>query len=420
MTEPGEYYCVVQDHEDGLLTSEKVTVYDAEPLWVNCDAKYAAIEPGVDTFEILMNFGGGIGSLTCEWYIDDKKVDSHPAEGAVDLKVADKEGVYTLTVVDEMGESESCSVEVVDQYIHIVEQTEAATISEENPVAKLSVTIIGGDKPYKVWWYCEDLNGKDGVVDIQEVTGSESVYEAKNPGKYYCIAHSYPYSVHSDASEKIPVSYTGGPYILEQPKSVTLSYSEAEPLSVPLTCKAVSMDTGNDDALEYTWEVLYPNWTTVWDIAGFGSKCDAKAFGTYCCVVTDTRTGEMTTSKYVYVGRILGCHKSWREGGDMIHKGWIRASFRGGTPPYRVELYARVMYDTPKNLDLYPLEEDILVGSWVIEKEADLNPVGKWDSIYYMFLNYRTEPPKFEGHLKRYYYVVTDVLGQVCRSDIIY
>ena len=114
---------------------------------------YGSIIPGEDTFDILMNFGGGVGSLTCEWYIDDKMVDSHPASGSSDLKTADMEGTYTLSVLDELGESESLSIEIVDQKLHIVEQTEAAAFSEENPVASLSVTIIGGRKPYEVWWY---------------------------------------------------------------------------------------------------------------------------------------------------------------------------------------------------------------------------------------------------------------------------
>ena len=412
VTEEGEYYCTVMDNMNVLLTSEKAVVYDADPIWVKCDTKYASIEPGSETYDILMNFGGGAAPLTCAWYLDDELLDSHPADGHYDWRTADSEGIYTMTVSDIYGGNDSFSVKVVDHNIHIVEQTGSATLSEENKTATLSATIIGGVKPYTVWWYWKGPNGESGVVETQEISGSESSCTAEIPGTYYCIAHD-PGNFHQDISDYIPVGYTGGPYITLQPEGSTVPAGGEADISVPLTCRAVSMSTGNDDNLEYTWEVRDPN-RTYWRIAGSGTKCNARNIGEYRCVVTDTLTGEMTSSESAFIFRKLEYVGGKREGSQVNGSSEIWAEFRGGTPPYQVEMFARMLQDTKHDYMAIPVMYRI------IDNEAGLSRIGAVNYIFYSYINYDYEPPKSMTSIKQYYFVVTDALGQECTSGIIY
>ncbi len=309
-------------------------------------------------------------------------------------------GLYNFYIEDSLGHSATSDYAYVGNAVfHIKKQTETGEISYPGGSAFLSVEAEGGLEPYTYLWSVrKDSNWYK--------TGDNSPYiNAYTPGEYYCEV----LDAEKDFvfSHTMTVTYTGAPWIIEQPQNEIVPNVPDEKFSAMLTCRAIS-GSGDDSTLKYNWEVKLEsisNWAMLIDS---GPSIHVGYTGTYRCRVTDTVTGKYTYSDAAIVCRPLVCTyaQPWKASNSRYY--FYRCSFTGGIGPYKVTVYL-INAEDPGH---YPL---------LVEESRSVDTE---DKLYLMRFMERKYVETWDTDPMQTYEIkvgcrvdVVDAIGQICSSS---
>ena len=173
--ELGEYYFIVTD-EVSSVTSKKVTVYSAEPLWVRCVSNPVGYVTGENTATFTMEFGGGVPPYTCEWSAPGKEVSKTTVTyNTRDEMSFGEPSEYVFRVTDAMDDMDAETVLVEYQQLKIAKQPEGGMLPADGSGWVLSIEMAEGEEPFKYTLY------QDGV----EFGQTHSSFPVKTAGNYY-------------------------------------------------------------------------------------------------------------------------------------------------------------------------------------------------------------------------------------------
>ena len=276
ISKEGEYFCVVQDLDGRMMTSDTVTVYSAIPLTVQGISPRTYMPDG-ETRDLEARAGGGVQPLSGTWTRDGETVS--PAAPGAQVKegldswlfpaLADAFGTYTFTVTDAMGEEASATVAVEYDQLDISVQPAGGSLSHEGKY-QLSIAMAEGEKPLTFTLY------RDG-----EVAGEETVY-ARILGWTVDASGEYRFHV-TDADGRWADS--GSAYVKDYGIEIAECTEHAEIAESGGHAKLRVKAAGGEGTYSYEWrrtgsdhliQRMNMDYTTV------------KLPGEYTCVVTDS------------------------------------------------------------------------------------------------------------------------------------
>ncbi len=186
VSKEGRYYCDVWDAQ-GMVPSDTVTVYSAEPLAVS-GLKDLDLKPE-ETADLTAQVSGGTPPYAYEWYYTANVNASifsarYVVEGAAEptLTVSgQKLGKYSLIVTDAMGATAGKTVTVSEwmEPLTIVKQPEGAELKRKTDIYQVVVEIGDGTAPY-TYTLLREGERKDSAESYSPI-GSFTVSE---PGVY--------------------------------------------------------------------------------------------------------------------------------------------------------------------------------------------------------------------------------------------
>lgn len=339
VSEPGSYLATLSDS-----TGESASfafLAEIAPLQIVKQPVGGMLPEGEGAHQLFIVMGDGVEPYTYTLFRNGEVCDM-TMDGAEHSVYVSESGEYYYLVEDDEGHSAESEHVVVEDYGFRIERVDVTgKIDEYGWTPSLIAVVKGGKEPIVFSWY---YLGLDSAWGSQKLEADGDTLNAKLPGAYFCMA------VDSEGKtammEGIWVDYEGGgPFIVEQPQSVTLEYREDGKYSAVLRCRAVG-NTGDDSTLSYTWQKLgagigsgpdggWGSWT------GYGptfSLSGGDITGVYRCVITDTRTGMYIESDTVTVQMKLGCtidsFNAWGWGNKEMH-----FTIYGGSGPYEVLVY---------------------------------------------------------------------------------
>ncbi|NLD83979.1 MAG: hypothetical protein GX637_07415, partial [Clostridiales bacterium] len=113
----GQVYCVVSDDAGASVTSNTVTIYDVEPLWLNSTSTPVIVPANADisslSEDLQVSFGGGMPPYKIRWWFDANPLtDDKSTEENSSSVIASDLGIYTFRVMDAVGERKYISISV--------------------------------------------------------------------------------------------------------------------------------------------------------------------------------------------------------------------------------------------------------------------------------------------------------------------
>ena len=418
ITEPGRYYCLVQDDAGERVTSQIAEVYDVEWLTVTAEKSFYPLTDGQESVEIAMSVAGGVPPYNCEWWRDGELISSFSMPGPdVTGGPVSEPGAYFLTVTDTMENYQvgTCAVGEPEK-LHITNSGAIGSLDTNN--LTLHVAVEGGVPPYSYYLYREDelVNSREGN-ELQNID-----FNVEEPGVYRF--HVEDARGDTDDTAPIPVVGDGKPIITKQPESITLEYREDGKYMVPLSCEAISA-TGDNKKLLYEWEACFVSGTG-W--AGFYhgrnsisptfSAEDLQRFHSFRCKVTDKATGEYTYTDIATASLELSVQNLAI---DVGKKGYyLTGEIVGGAAPYTAVIHERRIADqTPNENNTY---DNVYLDSAFTARTYDsAGPFSEFvtEKITYDYYvkadgSYLRQNTSFE-----YYIVVTDSLGAIYETSTV-
>ena len=243
-------------------------------------------------------------------------------------------GYYWYRISDTTG----CTVESQTAVVREREFTlslESSGKIPPNGKAVVTAVVDGAEEPVEYrWWWLGDMETGEGATSLPE-TGETC--SASRPGEYRCLATDDAGNFKSDY---ITVEAEGtAPIITKQPEGFTFPWQEdLTCYSAALSCDAEAYD-GAKDVLEYRWEYHYG--TGNWGGSQTGREFPLPKLtqgGFFRCIVTDTRSGEKTTSETAVIRLIMTCEAKSTTG--LYHSN-LKYTIRGGMGPFTIRVYAR-------------------------------------------------------------------------------
>ena len=243
-------------------------------------------------------------------------------------------GYYWYRISDTTG----CTVESQTAVVREREFTlslESSGKIPPNGKAVVTAVVDGAEEPVEYrWWWLGDMETGEGATSLPE-TGETC--SASRPGEYRCLATDDAGNFKSDY---ITVEAEGtAPIITKQPEGFTFPWQEdLTCYSAALSCDAEAYD-GAKDVLEYRWEYHYG--TGNWGGSQTGREFPLPKLtqgGFFRCIVTDTRSGEKTTSETAVIRIIMTCEAKSTTG--LYHSN-LKYTIRGGMGPFTIRVYAR-------------------------------------------------------------------------------
>ena len=155
VTEPGEYYCMVQDSGEGLETSKTVTVYEADPFEAITDAPVVRLKEG-EEYELRAEVYGGVAPYTGVWMRNGEEIPTQQGDGGIFtapiLGDGSKETVYTFAAADAMENTAACTVKVRYLQLSTARQPQSGMLSDEKKYT-LGIVMAEGEEPFTFTLY---------------------------------------------------------------------------------------------------------------------------------------------------------------------------------------------------------------------------------------------------------------------------
>ena len=325
VSEPGDYYCMVQDSEDGLLTSETCTVYVAPPVELETEPLVYARDDEPATLEVHVS--GGVAPYKAVWKYGDAETETdEPAAINVDTQEARFDypvagyGDYRCTVTDSMGDWAAAEITVRYADLRIKTQPVGGMMASDGSPFPLSVEMFPGDEPFTY-----TLLKYDTPVGTQVGDGT---FQITDSGAYSIhIEDTTGHSIDSDVVQVDDYTFYVKDLLVDGPidddySTTTMkvfTYGGFEPFSYHWVCEENYDDYELQDTIE--------------------PSCDVSLPGKYHCVVTD-KDGQEATSKTVRV-----TYEGWtpiivRQPKDVF------VTYREGVP-YTAELSCTAISGSP-------------------------------------------------------------------------
>ena len=343
----GQVYCVVSDDAGASVTSNTVTIYDVEPLWLNSTSTPVIVPANADisslSEDLQVSFGGGIPPYQIRWWFDANPLtDDISTEENSSSVIASDLGIYTFRVMDAVGERKYISISVDYEQLDYPINT-----SDNNPIIIRQPESVKleyrEDGQYSVTFACDAISpstGDDSNLDyIWEIfdknygwryaglTYKMLPFSLVQPGtKCRCkvtdrTTGEYVYSdiatvmvaldcYHTEIAESRYISgntlhtdyyyrfyFSGGtaPYTLELYR-LQITYQEGSN-GMERKYKGILVETSTtNDEKDLRFERRLPNTYTYIDYSG-GEPHEAYAAATYYVKVTDA-TGQTCTSDW--------------------------------------------------------------------------------------------------------------------------
>ena len=224
ITEEGEYYCLVQDNYGDPVTSDRATVYCAEPLTVTCDQAVYSLLPGEEPVILGMTISGGVPPYEVQWTAGFETIDAFSTEETYLTKQVSDFGSYGLAAKDSMGRMAGALCKVEYNQLEIAQEpVDGVLRSDENTPYTVSIVMAEGEAPFTYTLVSDDTNtnlatgesGESYSFDIWE-TGTYHIHVEDAAGRWadtslfyvddYCfrIHHIETYRVdHNETSDAL-------------------------------------------------------------------------------------------------------------------------------------------------------------------------------------------------------------------------
>ena len=148
VTEEGEYYCLVQDNYGTLITSDRATVYRANPLTVTPDEDVYYYLPGEEPVTIGMTVSGGVPPYEVRWTANFEMIDTFTTEETYLTKQVSDFAPYGFTVKDSMGSLVNTSCQVKYKQLRIAQQPEGGMLPANGDRLEISIKMAEGQAPF--------------------------------------------------------------------------------------------------------------------------------------------------------------------------------------------------------------------------------------------------------------------------------
>ena len=412
----GEYICIVWDAEGNPAQSNAVTVYNAEPLWVEPAQTIYNMTPAEDNL-IEFSFGGGTPPYTLEWYhygvlYETVSFAANDAD-TIPLRIPE-DGEYGLQVTDANGDTAYKTCMVFFDPLTIVKQPVGGKLPEDGYL-EIGATVADGEAPYTFTLYI------DGEKYLSRSTeGKAYSYKAYESGAYQLFIQDS--AGRSAWSNTVIVEGKLKPIITRQPESIYVEPREDGQYStVLLTCEAVSAVTGDDSNLEYYWETMEPGGSWSWSIFDQSpvGRVPSNIFGQHFrCKVIDHETDEYTYSEEVIVQIQTELRCEIIEVSPVVYgnnktKDAITYRISGGMGTYHVKIYQQRITVVE---NFRPSTVNLLVGEYWLAiggEHAAWVPTAE-----YIFPSYKNGEYTVESDVADYFIIVTDANGETYETPL--
>ncbi len=292
ITEEGEYYCLVQDNYGDPVTSDRATVYCAEPLTVTCDQDVYDLLPGEEPVTIGMTISGGVPPYEVQWTAGFETIDAFTTEEThLTKQVSDFES-YGLAAKDSMGRMAGALCKVEYNQLEIAQEpVDGVLRSDENTPYTVSIVMAEGEAPFTYTLVSDDTNtnpatgesGESYSFDIWE-TGTYHIHVEDAAGRW------------ADSSLFYVDDYCFRIYIIEKSGELT-----GPDDAVTLTALLESAE--EDVTYRWWWMGSMEAQAGAIELPGSGPVCIATRPGQYQCLATNRNGLDSTaTVRVAYLG----------------------------------------------------------------------------------------------------------------------
>lgn len=342
----GQVYCVVSDDAGASVTSNTVTIYDVEPLWLNSTSTPVIVPANADisslSEDLQVSFGGGMPPYKIRWWFDANPLtDDKSTEENSSSVIASDLGIYTFRVMDAVGERKYISISVDYEQLDYPINT-----SDNNPIIIRQPESVKleyrEDGQYSVTFACDAISpstGDDSNLDyiwesfdknygwryagltykmlpfslVQPGTKCRCKVTDRTTGEYvYSDIATVMVALDCYYTERVESHYISGntmhtdyyrfyfsggtaPYTLELYR-LQITYQEGSN-GMERKYKGILVETSTtNDEKDLRFERRLPNTYTYIDYSG-GEPHEAYAAATYYVKVTDA-TGQTCTSDW--------------------------------------------------------------------------------------------------------------------------
>ena len=292
ITEEGEYYCLVQDNYGDPVTSDRATVYCAEPLTVTCDQAVYSLLPGEEPVTLGMTISGGVPPYEVQWTAGFETIDAFTTEEThLTKQVSDFES-YGLAAKDSMGRMAGALCKVEYNQLEIAQEpVDGVLRSDENTPYTVSIVMAEGEAPFTYTLVSDDTNtnlatgesGESYSFDIWE-TGTYHIHVEDAAGRW------------ADSSLFYVDDYCFRIYIIEKSGELT-----GPDDAVTLTALLESAE--EDVTYRWWWMGTMEAQAGAIELPENGPVCIATRPGQYQCLATN-RNGldSIATVRVAYLG----------------------------------------------------------------------------------------------------------------------
>lgn len=293
----GEYFCVVQDSEEGLLTSKSAKVYSADPLFITGMDDFYNADP---LAEITGTLEGGVAPFHVEWYYEGTSILDYTSDSRDLLIKAKVQGAYSVLVVDAVGVSRTADTNVYGPALTILHQPQGGELPRGGGSHDLELIIEGGTAPFE--YQLMDVEPDFLLpLDSQVAQGHKAVFSVNYSGSFVIEVKDADgrfsrsnLAVVTDY-DSVHIADCSATAIVGEPGGTARLFVKAEGGRMPYT---------------YAWSVTPPedhwNYTPLTGV--FGDSTTSGLIGArYHCVVTDADGDEAEAGpmEVVYFGKLF-------------------------------------------------------------------------------------------------------------------
>lgn len=292
ITEEGEYYCLVQDNYGNPVTSDRATVYCAEPLTVTCDQDVYSLLPGEEPVTLGMTISGGVPPYEVQWTAGFETIDAFSTEETYLTKQVSDFESYGLAAKDSMGRMAGALCKVEYNQLEIAQEpVDGVLRSDENTPYTVSIVMAEGEAPFTYTLVSDDTNtnlaagesGESYSFDIWE-TGTYHIHVEDAAGRW------------ADSSLFYVDDYCFRIYIIEKSGELT-----GPDDAVTLTALLESAE--EDVTYRWWWMGSMEAQAGAIELPENGPVCIATRPGQYQCLATNRNGLDSTaTVRVAYLG----------------------------------------------------------------------------------------------------------------------